>query len=517
MLSVQSLSYWPRGKTGIQPPLTFKAKSIAAIIFVLVSVCVSSGLDLNAFTSIDELKTFLGKINPNIEILYQRLFDRLLQGPLNSRKVDGSSVPKSLRMFHIAMQAKRHLSLDEFRDVNILASNPEPRRAVMHDLRGTNIALLVANITSNFLEVNKKRDTVNFVHSTASRFLRTKLQDHGIQSAALQPPGPIGGGELSIMQHACIWYLQKASSDLEELSISWAEQKPTGPSPEQKPLVEAMNRLAEVIDGYPLLAYAFEHGSSHLSHNSPGLVDAMQPLLESLGKNPMRFLLPEWMRPRLPAPPTPEDSKAFRDAVIHCAAPQCLSTAARVALTAGADFESLSKLHRSGEIPMCLAIMASRYKTPEDVCKAVQVLLKERASANAPTRWKGTPLHYAGKYMLEGVVERLLAENAIVDARDFQDMTPLHRTVIGLSKRRPMPDIGDDDDGGEGPGDEGDEGYVDEYEGDGDAQPRLDVKSGKPSSTWSNSCSSKVPKPGPPTTAARWPSAWRRSSGITRS
>ncbi|KAK3293770.1 ankyrin repeat-containing domain protein [Chaetomium fimeti] len=295
---------------------------------------------------------------------------------------------------------------------------------------------------------------------------------HGIESLPMQA----ASGSAPCDLEGPGGYLHEASIDSESLSIAWAAQKPTAPSPEQKPLVEAMNRFVEVINGDPLLAYVFEHGSSHLSHNGPALADALKPLLEGLGKNPMHFLLPA----RVPAPPTPEDSKAFRDAVLHCASSQCWAPAARIALAAGADFGSQSKLHRKRGNLLVLVLghhdIALRLRPQRRYAKRCRCCSRtQRVSANAITRWKGTPLHYAGKYMLEGV-----------------GMTPLHRTVIGLSKRPPTLDIGDEDDGGDR--DEWNDRYVDEYKGDGDAnnndernnprtsQPRPDTKLGKPSS-----------------------------------
>jgi len=242
------------------------------------------------------------------------------------------------------------------------------------------------------------------------------------------------------MAGACIWYLEKASMDLEKIACS-----PRNMS------AEGMEAFAGTIQDYPLLAYALEHTASHLSRSQKPHLDAMQRLAKCMEQSPIRFFLSEWMRRQaadlgIEAPPMPEENgqaitekncQAFRNGVLHCAASQVLSTAVKIALVAGADAESQSKLHKSRENAMCLAIRSSRGKLPAEVEEVVRVLLQHGAKANSRTRFRGTPLHYAGKYMQTGVVALLLSHHASVHDRDAQDMTPLHRTIIGLNKRKP--------------------------------------------------------------------------------
>jgi ankyrin repeat protein len=218
--------------------------------------------------------------------------------------------------------------------------------------------------------------------------------------------------------------------------------------------VDGVNAFAGKINEYPLLAYALEHTSSHLSREQKPHLDAMQRLTMNLQSSPLRFFLSEWMERQarelgIPAPAAPpKNCDAFRNAVLHCAASQHQAMAVKMALAAGADADSQSKLHKSRENAMCLAIMASRGERSAELDEVARVLLEEgNASPNAPTRFQGTPLHYAGKYMQEGVVKLLLAHHASVHARDAQDMTPLHRTVIGLAQLTPRLE---DDEGGNG-------------------------------------------------------------------
>ncbi|KAK4033623.1 ankyrin repeat-containing domain protein [Parachaetomium inaequale] len=392
-------------------------------------------LDSKREASIAEVKAFLCQVNPDIEKLYEKLFDRLAERAPSQTDRSGH-MRKVGRMFQIVMQAKRPLLLEEFCDVYSLPpSDQDPGPIKMDELRPTNIAKVIAAHTANFLEVNKVTGTVNFLHTTASSFLQSRPDIHGVRSTGAATASHSSSDELPVMGVACIWYLRKASLDLEKL--------PTACSPRNMP-VDGVNAFADKINEYPLLAYALEHTSSHLSCQQKPHLDAMQRLSKDLESSPLRFFLSEWMERQahelgIPAPPAPpKNCDAFRNGVLHCAASQHLTVAVKMALAAGADADSQSKLHKSRENAMCLAIMSSRGEPSAALDEVARVLLEQgNANPNAPTRFQGTPLHYAGKYMQEGVVRLLLSHHASVHARDAQDMTPLHRTIIGLAKLTP--------------------------------------------------------------------------------
>lgn len=235
--------------------------------------------------------------------------------------------------------------------------------------------------------------------------------------------------DLSILGRACFWYLEKVSLELKDLSCS--------PSNLTLPELEL---FAQTVNDYPLLVYALEHVADHVSSDQKVQVVKLERTLTKLSENPIRFLLPDWMprqtklrksprRPKIDA----EDYSAFKNGILHCAADKGFSIAVKMALIAGADVESRSTLHESGENAMCLAISKSNDKREQASLSIVRTLLEHGADPNAITRQKGTPLHYAGKYMRESIMELLLERGAKVNAKDSLDMTPLHRTIIGMS------------------------------------------------------------------------------------
>jgi hypothetical protein len=119
----------------------------------------SDFLDSKRDASIAEVKAFLCQVNPDIEKLYEKLFDRL-EERAPSRTDRSSHMRKVGRMFEIVMQAKRPLLLEEFCDVYSLPpTDQDPGPIKMDELRPTNIANIIAAHTANFLEVNKMTGT----------------------------------------------------------------------------------------------------------------------------------------------------------------------------------------------------------------------------------------------------------------------------------------------------------------------------------------------------------------------
>lgn len=268
------------------------------------------------------------------------------------------------------------------------------------------------------------------LHPTATKFLSTR----GAQIDGKSLLETDNGTDLGIVGCACVLFLKLAAFDLEGNSCS----------PSQRTSQE-FDAFAQTINNYPFLVYAIEHTTSHISPLQSTHVTKMTELLAEMSKSPIRFLLQDWMQRQADsigiAAPRKTGSKeeilTFKNCVLHCAASQGLTTAVKIALAAGADVESLSILHDSRESAMCLAIMSPPTKSHgsgQATETVVRILLGNGADPNAPTRFKGTPLHYAGKYMREGIMELLLKNHAKPHARDSQDMTPLHRTVIGLGQ-----------------------------------------------------------------------------------
>lgn len=231
-------------------------------------------------------------------------------------------------------------------------------------------------------------------------------------------------GLLPIMAHACVQYLRLVMSDLQ------GNQSSIGST-----VISHFLHFAQTLNNYPFLVYALEYTKSHVK---PPHSAHLAELLRKMAKSPIRFLLQDWIQAQYSvlgvAPPSLQKAneqgvRTFKNCILHCAAAEGFGTAVRIAVAAGADVESHSILHEGRENAMCLAIIST--DQPESI---VRILLESGASSGAPTRFKSTPLHYASKYMKDRVAELLLRNDADVNAKDSQDMTPLHRAVIGLTQ-----------------------------------------------------------------------------------
>lgn len=228
------------------------------------------------------------------------------------------------------------------------------------------------------------------------------------------------------MGTVCIWYLEYVSSALKRASCSGLDGSR-----------DEINLLAQALDGYPFLVYAMENFRSHVCNKGNGNNEAIG-LFTRMLNTPLGDLLQEWIlnqvaKQKLPSTVTEEwkpikEARGFANSVLHCAAAEGLSTAARVALLAGAEVDSRSVLHDFKENALCLTSI--HYKGDSSAAVA-RVLLEAGADPNAETGVGGAPLHYAGKFMAEEVMRLLLRRGARVYARDRHGMTPLHRTVIG--------------------------------------------------------------------------------------
>lgn len=110
--------------------------------------------------SLIDFVEFLKGIPKDIGELYGKLLDRLLgsiEGGVEGG--DPKRVLKVKRMFRIAAQAKRSLSVEEFLDVYILPSPGEEPNFDLAQARKTNVAQIIPSYTGNFLEVHQKEST----------------------------------------------------------------------------------------------------------------------------------------------------------------------------------------------------------------------------------------------------------------------------------------------------------------------------------------------------------------------
>jgi len=108
-----------------------------------------------------DVEMFLGELNSDIQILYERLYDRLKKRA--SRTDDNSHMRQAERLFQIVVEAKRPLMLDEFCDAYILPKithlHKDPRSVNMYKFRPQDMAKVIANNTANFLEVDEETRT----------------------------------------------------------------------------------------------------------------------------------------------------------------------------------------------------------------------------------------------------------------------------------------------------------------------------------------------------------------------
>ncbi|KAK3349517.1 ankyrin repeat-containing domain protein [Lasiosphaeria hispida] len=396
----------------------------------LVGTYLNRGME----ASLASFKRFLRDIPEDIDQLYSRLLARLIE-----RLEDDTHRRESIRnmklIFQIVLQARRSLSVEEFRDAYILPGLDQG----LDDARKTNIHVIIPQLTGNFLEVHQREGSghVGMLHPTAADFLRK--QEVWLDGEPLLIPED--APQLSVMANACLRFLELASEDLKANRCT--------PSNLTTSDLGSFESLTRSIDNYPFLVYALEHTPSHINLKWDSHAKKLIALLSHMSQSPIRFLLRDWMQKQAKSLPpakkkqlpelkicTRKEAISFANCLLHCAAALRLRTAVKIAIAAGADIESRSVLHESRERAICLAIMPPQGRSEVPSESIVRILLQNGANPNASTQYQGTPLHYAGGYMRERVVELLLQNNANVHAKDFSDMTPLHRTVIGLSQAR---------------------------------------------------------------------------------
>ncbi|KAM7188697.1 Ankyrin repeat-containing domain protein [Rhypophila sp. PSN 637] len=385
--------------------------------------------------SLRDFFDFLHGIPKDIGDLYRRIIQRLVDRFKDSK--DGRDhLVKGKMMFQIAAQAKTSLSIHEFHDIYILPW-PESRDLSLElkglkDRRVPNLENIIPRYTGNLLEINQKKNTVEMLHPTLTEFLRNENIGDFNWPAVLYDEG----STIQTVALACLRYLEYVSLELTQ--NSWS------PSEIGENELDGFNSFARIINNYPFLLYSLRHTASHFKSAQPGDVEKLVKVFIRMCESPIRFLLRDWILKQAESLPrlllslkgrvqhlTRQETRSFQNCVLHCAAHLGLSTAVRVALIAGADTRSLSTLHPSRETAICLAIIPfkERVDLPEII---VRILLENGADPNVAAH-KFTPLHFAGKFMREAVVEILLKHNANVHARDSQDMTPLHRTIMGSS------------------------------------------------------------------------------------
>lgn len=108
--------------------------------------------------SLDDFRRYLRHIPEDIRKLYSRLLDRLTRW-LETHEDGKGRIPKVKRMFRIATQAKRALSLEEFRDVYALPFPGDNSGFNLEQRRATNIAGIIPVYTGNFLEVHEGEES----------------------------------------------------------------------------------------------------------------------------------------------------------------------------------------------------------------------------------------------------------------------------------------------------------------------------------------------------------------------
>ena len=411
-----------------------------------------------------DFEKFLRSIPKDIGDLYERLLGRLTRWA--SEDQDDRDRKRNVeRMLQIAVHAKYLLSVREFRDFYVVRrENPSPRQDLCPDLKY--LANIIPTQTKNLLDVYVEHGAahadghaeriVRMLHPTATDYLLNR------NKALLADPS----SELCIVEHAselpilglgCIQFLALASHDL-EIPGSGNPSWPEG--------LQEFNKFAQAIDSYPLLAYALKHLTDHLDLQQGDHCDEISNLLARMHacKGPIRWLLSDWMaalQTRLEAHGADtqpkswlfpwwdrisaciryllgakEQTRAFKNRVLHCAAALGLRTAVKIALAAGAEVDSQSDLHQNQERAISLAIISS---PPHQTRSVVKVLLEGGADLKLKTYFGGTPLHYAGKFGRDDTVDLLLQHDLDVNARDDQDRTPLHRTVIGFLRALGQP------------------------------------------------------------------------------
>lgn len=435
-------------------------------------------LDSREISSYGEFEKQMRKTPQSLEKFYAKLLGGLIDR-LNRVGPKSTSLLSATKMFRLAAQAqeRRPLSKEEFCDAYALLSYKDNgNQTSLEEHRPTMFLDLIPELTANILEYYRETNVgrycaqqspeqveakhissnsgtpiVDFLHPTAVEFLsksNKKIRGTPMSELMADPEelpdtkaapasGPFAMGTV------CIWYLQYVSSDLEK-DLCWTLDGSR----------EHMSDFAKALDDYPFLVYATEYFCSHVWDKGNGAREAVELFNHTL-TSPLRYLVQGWalkqvkkQRQKLPKEvmgnmEPAREIRGFVNSVLHCAAAEGYSIAARVALLAGAEVDSRSTLHDFKENALCLISIHYQDERSRAVGK---ILLEFGAKVNAETGIGGAPLHYAGKYMAEEVLELLLDHGAEVHSRDRHDMTPLHRTVIG--KRRKPPESPPDDTGG---------------------------------------------------------------------
>ncbi|KAJ4178081.1 Neurogenic locus notch protein 2 [Fusarium falciforme] len=389
--------------------------------------------------TISDFKKFLKRIPKDIEDLYKKLFDRMVQDIGDQQDEDDrESQIKTVRaMLQVAIQAvSGSLLLDEFQDAYVVPSPEEWADFCIGDSRAANAKMIISKFTANFLEVhfNGEDERVQLLHQTAVKFLKEqKVGGVSLNEDAYDK-------QLSTMGSACIYYLEQVSSNSNHdlrapLSLGLKE----------------MESLAAQINEYPLLPYALENFEGHVKVELHK--DQLAALVWHMRASSIELLLRNWidslaakcgLSPNAGDAPNVLKQVEFASNLLHVAVTERLVTAVKVALLAGADVDSQSTLYDSGERALCLLAMPpAELETDDQTMRAevaiCRLLLAHGAQPDAQTRFEGTALHYAGKYMRLGVVRELLRHHADVNPRDAKSMTPLHRAVIGHKPKNADP------------------------------------------------------------------------------
>lgn len=396
--------------------------------------------------SIGDFKDFLNDIPDDIGRLYKKLFDRMME-KIKGQKNQAKRIQRVRNMLRVAMNAKGPpLLLEEFRDAYLVPPAEEWATFSIFEARPAKVRHNIHEFTANFLEVrwNGTDYTVQLLHQTAATF----LQDESIENKPLREDGC--GADLSTMASACFFFLKLASYDLTyHMDLHLDRQGLSAGH-----LRNQFKRFAEALDRYPLLPYAIKHTASHVHMQNDSQRGKLLALLVEMKDSNIRLLLRGWINrlakrigsaELVPSFEHVEEDK-FADDLLHVATTEHLFTAVKVALEAGANPRSRSTLYDSGEDVLSLLAMSSPSSistaqegtevtaTAADVA-ICRLLISAGAEVDAPTHYQGTALHYAAKYMNHGVLEELIRHHAQVNYPDSQDMTPLHRAVIGLSQK----------------------------------------------------------------------------------
>ncbi|KAK7424730.1 Serine/threonine-protein phosphatase 6 regulatory ankyrin repeat subunit A [Neonectria punicea] len=193
---------------------------------------------------------------------------------------------------------------------------------------------------------------------------------------------------------------------------------------------DEVEQFAGLINEYPLLPYALDHTKSHLSapHNRQRLME----LGETMKASGIRLLLGPWINGCVDSEEsadltTKAERTRFANSVLHVAAAQRLVTAVSIALKAGADPNSRSVLHASGEAAPCrLALFSSKEpeadgpaaRAEQTTCRlliaygaeCVKALVEADADQKAGDNQGHMPIHWAAGLKNRTSILELLIE-----------------------------------------------------------------------------------------------------------